>query len=201
MGNEFDDAVDASGVNLTTLAKIKLYLDIDEATWDTVLGNLQNGAEDRIENYCGVDGFASATRTEQIDGRGSSRLVLKNRPIISIATVHDSTSRTFGASALIASTDYTFYDDSGLLQRTAGAFVNGIRNVQVVYVAGYATIPDDLQLAVCKLVGAYWNQMRQGADGITTEREADYNAAYEKVGMPEDVTRLLDPYANVGIGT
>ena len=116
-----------------------------------------------------------------------------------VSTIHDDLDRDYETADLVDSDDYTFYPDEGIVQLDAGSFQDGLRNVKVVYVAGHAAVPANVELAVWKLVATYWNQMRQGADGIVSEREADYQAAYEKVGMPEDIRRLLEPHTNIGV--
>ncbi len=182
---------------LTTIAAIKTYLDISAETWDTVLASLQLGAEKRIDQHCGD--IESATYTEYYDGLGRGRLPLAHRPITSITTLHDDLGRDYAASSLVSSGDYTFYPDEGIVALDSGTLQDGTRNVKVVYVAGYSTVPDDVQLATWKLVAYYWNQMRQGADGIKGDRLGDYTATYEKVGMPEDVLALLAPYREIGV--
>ncbi len=182
---------------LTTIAKVKAYLDVSASTWDTVLASLQLGAEKLINQRCGD--IESATYTEYYDGFGRGRLVLAHRAITSITTIHDDLGRDYAAASLIDSDNYTFYPDEGIVALDAGSFQDGVRNVRVVYVAGYSTVPDDVQLAVWKLVAYYWNHMRQGADGIVSDRLGDYSAVYEKVGMPEDVLALLAPYREIGV--
>ncbi len=157
---------------LTTLAKLKSYLDISVATWDTVIGYIQGGAEKQVLNYCGKE-IEQGTFTEYYDGGGFSRIVLKHRPVASITSIHDDMGRDYAAATLVSSDNYTFYPDAGIVERDAGAFQDGIRNIKVIYVAGYSTVPADVELAVWKLAAAHRNQMRQGADGSPTESEAD----------------------------
>ena len=183
---------------LTTLAEVKRYLDVSVSTWDVVLAALQAAAEARVVSYVGKE-IEEQTFTEYHDGRGLSRLVLKNRPVGSITSIHDDLDRDYETADLVDSDDYTFYPDAGIVELDAGSFQDGIRNVKVVYVAGYSTVPADVEIAVWKLTAAYWNQMRQGADGIGSERQADYQAAYEKTGMPEDVRTFLEPWTEIGV--
>ena len=124
---------------------------------------------------------------------------MEQRPIASITSIHDDRGRDYAAASLVDSGGYTFYPDAGIIALDSGSFQDGNRNIQVIYVAGYSTIPDDVQLAVWKIVAAYWNQARQGGDGITNDSLGDYSATYDKVGIPEDVKALLDPYREVGI--
>lgn len=52
-------------------------------------------------------------------------------------------------------------------------------NIKVTYVAGYATIPDDLQMAVALLVGAEMKSLPNGGP-LVSERIGDYS--YEMAG-------------------
>jgi hypothetical protein len=76
----------------------------------------------------------------------------------------------------------------------------GTQNVKVVYTAGYATIPEDVQLATAALVGAMY-RMSTSDQTLTGERLGDYSwtaaprtMASDLPSMSQDAAQLLAAY-------
>jgi hypothetical protein len=93
-----------SGSNLTTLARVKEYLGIEDSdtTHDAKLTNLLAAASRYIESYCD-NIFTASTYTEYHSGRGAGWLSTRNTPISAITRV-----ATEPATVLtIANTDTT----------------------------------------------------------------------------------------------
>ena len=93
------------------------------------------------------------TETIELDGPRET-LILARRPVTSVTTV------TENATALTAA-DYRLDGEPGLLQRRSGTLPYawmGRCDVVVTYVAGYATVPDELAFAARKFVTAEWQQ-------------------------------------------
>jgi uncharacterized phiE125 gp8 family phage protein len=152
---------------LTTVAKLKTFLSITATTWDTLLTDLLEGAEDEIRRACnkGEGLFASGSRTQKFSGSSFDVLYLTHRPVTAITTVKVFTDST--NSTTVTSTDYRINDDGNavLLQSSAvtEAMWTGVRTsrfwhpdyrsmaaypyTEVIYTGGYATIPDDLEEA------------------------------------------------------
>jgi uncharacterized phiE125 gp8 family phage protein len=185
----------SASTDLVTLADLKAYLGISESGHDAVLGGLIDAASEAIERACGR-AFAQAERTEYHDGRGSAWLVLKERPIASIADLRDDLDREFGAASAIVADDYTFYPEEGIVRLLTGTFQDGSRNVRVRYTAGYQTVPEDLAQACLMLAASWFNAGHQGGDGLTAEVLGDYRAEYAHRPLPEEVLRLIAPYRN-----
>lgn len=190
----------SASTTLTTLAALKIYLGITDSDEDAILDDLIDAVSEWIESFCGRK-FASATVTEYHDGYGDARVVLKRRPVDSITSVHDDLDRDYEAAELVDADDYTFYPESGILQHVNGTFQDGIRNVKVVYVAGYATIPDDLALACRMLCAEIYNRAEQGADGIALERVGEYSANYVLMmkEMGRQVKAILSRYRELTV--
>jgi len=193
----------AASTDLTTLANAKEYLGISGSDDDTLLGNLIDRASEAIENYCRRK-FAQETLTEYYDGRGSHRLVLNRRPVSSITSIYDDLDRDFTEDTLIDADDYVLYPDEGIVEfkntastfpSTAAYFYDGQRNVKVTYVAGYETIPTDVEQACLMLVALLYNRAKQRADGIKQESQAGaYSVAYAGMLMTPEIKALLEPY-------
>ncbi len=197
----------ASG-DLTNAANVKEYLGLSGSDDDTFIGNLIDRASEGIENYCRRK-FTSTQHTEYYDGRGEPRLVLNQRPIISVTSVHDDLDRAFGGGALIDSSDYITRDDEGVIEYlssastfpgTGACFYDGQLNVKVVYTAGYATIPTDVEQACIMLCALLYTRGKQQADGITSESHGGaYSVTYAGMAMTGEIKELLAPYREVKV--
>ena len=171
--------------DLSTLEKVKSYLGVTGSGEDTLLGELLGAASARIRGHCGRE-ITSATYTEQYDGRGLGRIVLVQRPATSITTVHDALDRAFDSGSLVDSDDYTLYGEEGIveLDPARAGFQDGVRNVQVVYVAGYSTVPADVDLAA-RILSAHWyNRLKAGADGLSKEALDKYRVQFVSEELP-----------------
>ncbi len=185
----------AASTALAALASLKAYLGISEDDYNTVLQQLIDASSEAIERYCDRS-FAEAERTETYDGRGSAWLVLRERPVSTVADLRDDIGRDFDDADAIDADDYTIHDTEGIIRLLTGVFQDGSRNVRVRYTAGYATIPTDLAQACMILAASWFNIGRQGGDGLKSESLGDYSVAYAHSSIPEEVRRLLAPYRN-----
>ena len=176
--------------DLTTLAKVKEFLGIGDTATDAVLTTLVSQVSAAVEAHCRRT-FADTNYTEHHDGDLAREIPLRQYPIISITSVHEDPARTFAASALISSDDYTFNGPSGILLIDY-RLPRGNRNVKVVYRAGYATLPPDVVLATNAWVGAIYNRRKSG--GSMSESLGNFSTSYEVGPMPADVAKMLDSY-------
>jgi hypothetical protein len=104
--------------------------------------------------------------------------------------------------------------NTGLYSDTAGyggwvespSFANGTRNYKVVYTAGYATIPPDLQMACARVVDLL-NSQRATDPSKTSESLGQYSYTRsmmvnsktgDLMGPLESVKTILSPYMNFG---
>jgi len=154
---------------LATITDYKVYASITGASEDTKLTALLSIAESYIRRLGGKDdtnGFESATRTEICDGDGATSIVLDERPVTSITSVKHIASN--GALTAYTAEQYRVKASTGVLYGNGygavqtyptapiyrseyveqSAWPPGKANVEVVYVAGYVTIPKALQYAV-----------------------------------------------------
>jgi len=190
----------AASMNLTTRDEVKTYLGVAGTDDDDLVDALIAATSEAIETYCGRE-FASQTHTEYHDGRGAERLIVNHRPVVSVTSLHDDPAREFAADSLIDPDDYIVYEDAGIIELCGsrgffalpGAFFSdGLRNVKVVYGAGYDSAPSDVALA-CKLVtAALYHRGKQGADGIRSENHAGaYAATYAGELFTPEIRALL----------
>lgn len=103
--------------------------------------------------------YTSTTYTEYIDYDGESEvLTLKHSPIISITSV-EYNQNALGSSegtswvTKTAETDYSSYDERGeIVILPSWSPYSGRKRIRVTYVAGYSTIPKQVQMLATKTV-------------------------------------------------
>jgi hypothetical protein len=152
---------------LTNRTDLKTYLGLSGTTYDDLLDDLLEEAEDRIRRICnkGEGLFASGPRTEKKPGLGYPIVYLTHRPVTAIASVKLYYSAT--DSSTLASDVYRINDegsavmvydwtriawDSGepepplrsAMWRPYARGLSAYPYTEIVYTGGYGTIPDDL---------------------------------------------------------
>lgn len=196
---------------LSTLGGVKAKLGIANTTQDALLTTLIEQTDARIRTYCARE-FESATFTEYPTCYGTRQMRLKQKPIISITSIHVDSTRVFAANSLLtAGTDYSLVDGKVLRVGTvwpnatenrygllANAQVPAVGVVKVVYAAGYATIPPDVVLASDLLIALEYRSRKLGGP-TQSESLEDYSYARDgttvgAVGLPGVVAGLLAPY-------
>lgn len=182
----------------TSLANVKEHLDIDgsDTTYDAFLTSLVNRSYKVLEAYIG-HAIKSATYTEDYDGDSTNSLLLKNYPIISITSIYDDVDRNFTASTLIPAADYVLDKEEGMVRlfQNTSAFKSGILNVRITYVAGYATIPADVEMAGIAHVA--WMYRRANTEGTTAQTLGGKSEQYEMSFLPEYLKQMLRPYRKI----
>lgn len=182
---------------LTSLQTAKVYLGIDLAKTanDIKITQFINSASWFCNSYTQRK-LLSRTLTEYYSGDGTSELFTLNYPISSITTVHDDLDRSYGSDTLITATDLVIMpnDLAYKIVYDGGVFNVGIRNIKAVYVAGYATIPYDLEEACLQIIGLFWNNVDKGWLGIIQQSLADGSINIESTYIPKSAMQILDHY-------
>ena len=194
-------AVDADA--LTSLAAVKTYLGLTDTntTRDTFVDDLIDRFTDLAEVYCNVK-FKSASYTEYHNGSGKSGTVnLDEYPVTAITSLHDDVDREYGSDHLVASADYVWWD-YGVIELDEDVFDKGFKNIKVVYTAGYATMPEDLQQAAVEQVA--WNFKQSsvaggsGFLGLSSRGMADGSMSKFVESLLPSVKEILDRYQKMG---
>lgn len=178
-----------SSTNNTTLSGFDgLYLD-----------ELINSASQVIEKIC-HHVLVSADYTEYYDGSDSMYLRLRQYPVSTFTSLK---AWDYQAQKTIQdytnNTDYEVYLDSGIICKS-GYFSTGIKNYQVIYTAGYTTIPSDLKQA-CKNLCQYLDNSASRS-GIKSESIGRYSVTFSDIGgvtvmgvyVPPEIMTMLQPY-------
>jgi len=213
-------------VALTTLADLKTYLGITDSSEDDLLNLLIADADAAILGYLDR-AIEQATLTEYYSGDGTTNLLLQQRPVTAITSVHvDSAAYAGQASGAVDSTtEWTagedFYAQSVVEnesnpgniiaikgpgtftgdgdRQTWGEWPRGTGNIKVIYTAGYSTVPGDLA-AACRILVAWMRSSRENGMPVKSEKLGSYSyTLLEDTGIPElsTIRGLCNRYRNM----
>lgn len=191
---------------LTDRASVKLHLNIPSSNTneDSRLDQFIVQVDKCLKNLLQRD-IEQASYTEFYTGAGTKYLVLRQRPVVSIANLWVDPAGYFGESAtpfqsntlLTQGVDYalaldegsqsrsglvvrigTFWPEIDLLRRPGILAIEGgpaFGNIKVQYTAGYGTVPADLQLLANQIVAQVRNSAKRGGLPVASESLADYS--------------------------
>ena len=177
--------------DLTTLANVKAWLGLPQVADDAVIARLISGVSANIQAWLGRT-IALATYTETRDGSGNAAIILKHAPVASI------TSLAINGLAVPAATGLA---DNGYrlagrkLVLNTSLFTRAVGNVAVVYQAGYATTPPDLEQAAIELIALRYRE--RDRIGHTSKTLAGETVAFFTGDMPASVKTVLMQYREV----
>ena len=178
--------------DLTTLAACKDWLGITGNGDDGVLARLITNVSAAIENIVNRT-FAITAYNIMRNGTGTRRMVLPDFPVVSVTSVTVDGMLVSQSSDGVVARGWTF-DDRGLFM-VGGVFSMGRNNVRVVYSAGYATVPADIDQACLELVAfRYRGRDRIGHASKSVQGET---VSYITKDMPAEVAATLAQYRKV----
>ena len=184
--------------DLATQDEVKEYIDMPGGSSDAddVIDDLITRVSDRFHKYCGISSFHSTTYTEYYSGQGTQELFLDQRPIISITSIKQDSEWAFGSDSTFASDNYAIQDDRVVLKDNV--FSSGVRNLQVIYTAGYATIPTDLKQACIEEVARAFDK-RLNVD-VSSRTLADTSTfTMRQESLMQDTIDVLKRYLGTGV--
>jgi hypothetical protein len=178
--------------DLTTVAAVKQWLGIKEATTDdTLLASLVSGVSRWIQKWLSRTIATAILRRDaerqregcSLPGQHSDHRGLERRR-----------QRRGDPGAHVGpGSGYTFDEDAIYL--VGYCFTKGVQNVQLGYTAGFASTPEDLELATKKLVGMSYREkdrIGQSSKGLQGEQ-----TNFIVKDLPADVELILDRYKRV----
>lgn len=167
--------------DLSTLAKVKTHLGITDSSEDALLAQVLAEVSQVVKSYTkrGEALASSAAFTEYHSGDDTDVLFSKLRPLTSITTLAVDSDGYYGqgtspfpsATEWVAGQDFALVnaaeaeDNAGKVVAINRLFPKGKGNIKLVGVAGYASAPADLELAVHNLVAAVRSAANAGAGG------------------------------------
>lgn len=197
----------ASSYDLTTLDNVKAELNVSDNSKNTILKRYISSASVAAASYCNRV-FQVETVSEQffygtferynsVSRHTIKRLQLKRWPLTAITSV------TEDSTALVANTDYLADNSVGTLIRL-GSDTKPVAwsplPLTVVYSAGYATTPADVEDAVIRMVVKRYQAKGRDpslkSENLPGVRDVTYWIATgtESGNMTPDITDILDGY-------
>jgi len=186
---------------LSTVAYLKGHLGIPESdtSKDTLLSFLIAGASKYVESQTGRV-FELQEFTEVHSGDDQVQLVLKQYPVTEISSLVVN-SEEVDIEAETSAGDLVI-DDGGVIVRRDG-FRKGLKNVRVVYSAGYVprvddeesgeppNLPEDLELAVLRIAARVYE--RRTAEGTVSVSPGSFSVQYQR-DLDQDIIDTLQKY-------
>ena len=160
-----------------------------------------------VKTYCGnnIVDYYSSNKTETFNVNWDTHMVqLTESPVNAIVSVQEREGYSSTYTTLTTSDNEYFLDtdtDSIIRTTTGSAYKNwpnGPGAVKIVYTAGYATAPKDLQLAVADLITYYLKdeyKERRTLQGASVQNRGTSSMS-DNVDFPDHIKRVLDLYKN-----
>jgi len=172
------------------------FLKIDdlETEHDDLLTIAINSASQKIEDYTRRI-FKARSITQNIDGEGNDCLNLYHWPIVSLTSLTN-----LDTSIAIDTTGFFIDLEKGIIfAKGKSSFPElGYPWIQVIYQAGFSTIPWNIQEACIKMSAIEWAGRDTKRLGIISKNLADGSTlTYDKSDIPADIKVVLDLYARV----
>ncbi|MBP2638375.1 MAG: hypothetical protein H6Q72_4282 [Firmicutes bacterium] len=181
-----------AAVDFTTLDNVKQYLNLSNTTSDAFLSRLISAASAFVVTWVKRD-LLSASYTEQRNGNGSCRMMLKNTPVTAVSSL------TVNGHSIPASTQPGispgYWFDDKMLYVKGYSFPNGFGNVTIDYTAGYTTVPLELEQVVIELVANKYK--RRDRIGEDSKDLGGQTVSYSKRDLSQDHMDLLSIYKRV----
>ena len=174
--------------SLTSQERVKRYLNIEDTKWDAVIDEEIDAVSQGIVDYCGRT-FLAEDLTASIDGDGTAELQLRF-PIISITSILNN------GTAVVVTTNYEMYSDTGLVVLTDGTgWATGRKKIAVVYRYGYELddLPRVIVSAATQWVCKKLDDIQNHRIGVSSVSVGDESISYEK-GMPKEIQAMVNPY-------
>lgn len=178
---------------LASLDDFKTYLGISWTDQDDLLTLLLVSASSTIEWYIWRNVEAD-DYTELIDWVAQPSYVLKQYPVNSVTSLEVNEWDLDTAVRTALDADQYDVDTDDWVIRFTSYMQRWFSNYKVVYNAGYATVPQDLQLA-CMQIAAWMYNTRQ-SNGISSESVAWDSISYD-TEIKDSTFTILNRYTDV----
>lgn len=198
----------AGDPNLLSVEEMRAAVGVTGSGSDAALLILNGRVSRAIAAHCRVASAGIAVPTLRQEtltetfrtGMSREKVILSRRPIVSVTSIVEDGETLTGA-------DYEIDPSSGILTRLEDdePACWSWSKIVVVYVAGWATVPDDIKLAASKLASEIYtvgtrdpNLKRVEVVGVE-EREFWVSPSSDPL-ISAEVDALLAPYMNIWLG-
>lgn len=189
---------------LCALADVQAYTGDATAGTGVVYTALIPKVSAAIEAYCSRT-FGQASYTENRNGNGADRIIVRNQPLSAVASVMVNTLSVPAAPDAVSFgfvfDDTTIYIRAGrkLSPPPAGTlggfpicFERGVQNIALAYTGGWATIPPDVNQAACEWIS--FKTAKRGRPDKKSEVLAQQTVSFDLSGIPDMVKEMLSSY-------
>ncbi len=176
--------------DLTTLTNVKAWFSppLTSTADDALLTRLVTAASQFIQTWLGRQ-TAVQTYTEVRDGTGGRLLAFANVPVTAVASlVIDGMPILPAADALSPG----FLFSGSMLYLQGYRFTRGVQNVAVVYTAGFAATPPEIEQACIELVALRYKE--RDRIGHVSKSVSGETVSFLQKDMPPDVQTVLEQY-------
>jgi hypothetical protein len=194
--------------DLITIDEYKAFKNLSQSVKeDGRIEALVDSVSQLVKTYCGnsIVDYYSSNKTETFNVNWNTHMVqLTESPVNAIVSVQEREGYSSSYSTLTTGAQEYFLDtdtDSIIRTTSGSAYKNwpkGPGAVKIVYTAGYATTPKDLQLAVADLVTYYLKdeyKERRTMQGASVQNRGTSSMS-DNVDFPDHIKRVLDLYKN-----
>jgi len=182
------------GINLVSKEEYKAYAGITNPNSDTEINSILTRVSEFVKTYCKrtfLD-YVNEAKVEIFSG-GSGSLILTEGPVRLVNLVEYSSTYGLSYTELLEFVDWV-EDDGYIVSINTNGFPSALRGYKVTYVAGYDTLPGDLQLAVFDLITYY---RRNDGSVHSTKSPGTNSVQVEFIStttLPAHIRRILDLY-------
>ena len=191
---------------LTTLAKLKAYLNLTIVTHDTLLEDFVDRVTALIEDYTNRNlkardySYVSTSGDYDadnaiLDGNNRDSMVMPQYPVNTLTTLRINT-MAIDARPDVFATGYVIEKELGIIRLAGYLYTRGLRNIECVYNAGYSTIPEDLEQACIEQAAWMFKQSPVGSSllGVASKTLPDGSISYTSGELLAQVKRVLEKH-------
>lgn len=180
---------------LITLARAKDELDILTAATaeDDRVSNFINAASGAIEQATNRK-LKQATYTHYFDGSGHAYLRANEFPVTSITSANQDDDWTWGGGTDIPVAGLRVLRDVYFARKSGFWIAKTPQSIKVIYVAGYAAVPTELEQACLELVKLIYYGRNDRRIGLSNKAKLGENVSYQVDQLPPLVDFLIAPF-------
>jgi hypothetical protein len=175
--------------DLTTLENVKNTAQVTDTTADVVLQRLISAFSQWFLTQVNRGALIEASYTEQRNGSGGDSITTLQYPIMAV------TSLTVGGVSISPSDGmipgYIF--DDFTIWLNCSRFCRGRGNIQIVYTAGYATVPLDIEQAIIDQVLFTWKREKR-LGTMTESNQGLMTTSYSQRDLAPGVQMVINAY-------
>jgi hypothetical protein len=197
--------------DLCSLPDLKAWLNVQTNAEDALLQNLITRGSAQMLRWMSRDHLIATSYTENHDGNDALLIFPRNFPLIAVDSVmvngvtipaasdQVSAGFVFDARKIMLRGGSAFYSVGPYSSQCQYRFTRGFQNVQLVYQAGYAVVPLDLQQAAIEgLAYVYRRRTHIGED--TNSLNGQMAITFSREMLPASVQVTLEQYTRRAIG-